>query len=186
MTDTAALHAIPGFLFANEGEELLRVAESCRGNVIEIGSFKGKSTAFLAAGCRNSGVGTVLAVDHFRGSPEHKADPDIKADGSTFPTFWRHIKDAGLAGHVIAIAAESHKAAWFCKLRAHLLFIDGDHSAIEDDYTAWIGKIEPGGFVCFHDYENNEFPEVTRFIDAARPTLNFVRRVDSLMVFTKP
>src|SRR4051794_39499965 len=69
------LDATPGFLTMAEGYALMYLAGAgrSRSSVVEIGSFKGKSTCWLAAGCRRRGFGAVVAVDHFRGSPEHQA-----------------------------------------------------------------------------------------------------------------
>jgi|AGTN01.1.fsa_nt_gi hypothetical protein len=66
--------SIEGFLHDLEGYTLLQLAArgSGTGAIVEIGSFMGRSTAFLAAGSKLAGREKVIAVDHFRGSPEHQ------------------------------------------------------------------------------------------------------------------
>jgi len=51
------LNRLPGFLEIGEGVALMSLAASTPGPpaIVEIGSFKGKSTSFLAVGCRFAG-----------------------------------------------------------------------------------------------------------------------------------
>jgi hypothetical protein len=69
------LAGVEGFPADLEGYALLRVAASGGGvgAGVEIGSYLGRSTAFLLAGSKSAGREKVVAVDHFRGSPEHYA-----------------------------------------------------------------------------------------------------------------
>ncbi len=106
----AAFLSVPGYLSWHEGFTLLSLAEvwPVEGDIVEIGSFKGKSTCFLAQGALRSGRGKVHAVDHFRGSPEHQKGgheetAEIVESGSTYEQFRANLAAFGLSEVVEAI-----------------------------------------------------------------------------------
>ena len=59
---------IEGFLFPLEGYTLMMLAANGagEGEIVEIGSYKGKSTCWLATGSKGAGREKVTAVDHFK------------------------------------------------------------------------------------------------------------------------
>ena len=65
----AAAEAAPGFMPAEEGLALYRagLAGGGVGPLVEIGTYCGKSTIYLAAAAREAGT-VVVTVDHHRGS----------------------------------------------------------------------------------------------------------------------
>ena len=67
------IDTVKGFLAPAEGTALYQAAcERARfGPCLEIGSYCGKSTIYLATGCKSAG-GVLFAVDHHRGSEEHQ------------------------------------------------------------------------------------------------------------------
>ena len=65
----ASPHDIPGYLDVDEGEWLALQAHG--GTAIEIGCFRGRSTAFLATSARR-----VYVCDHFRGQPVKPPEAD--------------------------------------------------------------------------------------------------------------
>ena len=68
-----AAEAATGFMPAAEGLALFDAAAryACRGPVLEVGSYCGKSTIYLAAAASAAGQ-LVVTVDHHRGSEEHQ------------------------------------------------------------------------------------------------------------------
>ena len=73
-----------GFLLEAEGLELFRRAfeASPHGPCLELGSYCGRSTVFLAQGCRQAGGHPLFCVDHHRGSEEQQPgeeyyDPEL-------------------------------------------------------------------------------------------------------------
>jgi hypothetical protein len=68
-----AAEAAVGFMPAAEGLALFEAAAryARRGPVLEVGSYCGKSTIYLAAAAREAGQ-LVVTVDHHRGSEEHQ------------------------------------------------------------------------------------------------------------------
>lgn len=139
------LASVEGFLHPLEGYALLLLAEHGpgAGAVVEIGSYLGRSTCFLAFGVKRASRPAVTAIDHFGGSPEHQAGGShesgvLVAEGTTYNQFLRNIDTAGVAQHVRPIRASSTEAARGWREPIRLLFIDGDHSyeASRDDFAA--------------------------------------------------
>lgn len=164
--------AVEGFLHPLEGYTLMTVAglSDGEGEVVEVGSFKGRSTCWLAAGLNIFKRGRVTAIDHFRGSPEHQpgqpyADAAIATFGSTLPVFEQNLKAQGLWDLVNPVIASSLDAAASWSRPVRVLFIDGHHSyeATRADFEAWQKFIISGGLVCFHDVTH--WDGVTRFYD---------------------
>ena len=114
--------SIDGWLSDAQGCALFQAAAAAtgRGSIVEIGSWKGRSTAWLAAGARLSGA-KVYAVDPHTGSRE---DPHA----ATLAEFRTNLARAGLADHVEPLVMTSAEAARVVESPIELLFIDGDHA----------------------------------------------------------
>ncbi|MBM3978900.1 MAG: class I SAM-dependent methyltransferase [Planctomycetes bacterium] len=163
---------VEGFLHDLEGYTLLQLAATGGGTgaVVEIGSYLGRSTAFLAAGSKGAGRERVVAVDHFRGSPEHQAgqpfaSATLAQEGTTFRHFQSNLRRLDLDDHVAPVVAASADAAAAWRGPIRLLFIDGDHSYEESkrDFELWSRFVVPRGLICFHDIR--AWPGVTQFYD---------------------
>lgn len=150
-----------GWLSSEEGMALYRLAAEAAGPIVEIGSYCGKSTVYLAAGAAETG-NVVVAVDHHRGNPEMRFgydchDPDVIDPfldaHDTLLHLRRTIRQAGVDEHVMIIAASSAVAGRFWATPIGMLFIDGDHSyaGCHRDYAMWVPNIADGGTLVFHD-----------------------------------
>jgi len=154
-----------GFLSEAEGMRLFELAAEASQHApcLEVGSYCGKSTLFLAEGCRVSGRYPLFAVDHHRGSEEQQPgqsyfDPDLfDADEGVLDTlgpFMRNIRRAGLTQWVVPVVADSRRLSrYWPQAKLSLVFIDGGHS--EDDafadYHGWSPHVIAGGYLCIHD-----------------------------------
>jgi hypothetical protein len=159
------------------------------GHVVEIGSFKGRATAFLAEGCRRRGRGVVVTIDTFRGSPEHENDPDVR-NGAVLERFKGNIDQQMLTNFVVPLVGQSHEIAahWTAPIR--LLFIDGAHDAqnVRRDFESWSPHLSLFGSVAFHDYDNSTHPEVRKFVDEVvmkKRDFRYIHTVDSMAVFER-
>jgi predicted O-methyltransferase YrrM len=170
--------ATGGFLSRAEGQVLrdaaARAAGSGLGPLLEIGSYLGRSTLFLAAGIVEAGASTVLySLDHHHGSEEMQAgwpdhDPtliDARTGKMDSLSRWRQrIEDCGADDVVIGVLGRSEtvSANWTTPLS--FVFIDGGHGADVEwaDYRGWSVKIAPGGLLAIHDV----FPDPA---DGGRP-----------------
>jgi predicted O-methyltransferase YrrM len=161
---------VGGYLNPREGFALTLLAMRGPGSgaIVEIGSFKGRSTCFLALGAKLARREKVTAIDHFLGSPEHQKgqkfeDPAIADCGSTLPIFRANLAAADLEGQVEVMQMSSTEAAAGWSRPIRLLFIDGDHGYDETrrDFDLFAPHLVPEGVICFHDI--GPWPGVTRF-----------------------
>ncbi len=142
-----------GYLTRREAD-FLTLAVACapaEGAILEIGSFKGRSTVGLAYVARHYGLGRVVAVDpHTSPSP---TDPDLRAARSSHDAFRASLRRAAVQDVV-----ESHRTfsgelarTWNEPLR--LLWIDGDHTypGTKADLEAFRPHLVEGSIVALHD-----------------------------------
>jgi len=174
MNDIAAAPAFPpglaraaagakGFMPHEEGLALYEtaLAYAAAGPVLEIGTYCGKSAVYLGAAAAAAG-GTVLTVDHHRGSEEHQRgweyhDPTLvdpctgKLD--TLGAFRTLMAATGLEDHVIAIVGRSATVATLWRTPLGMVFVDGGHTdeAAQADYDGWARWVAPGGALAIHD-----------------------------------
>lgn len=60
------IEKIPGWLGPEQAEALYRYAsEAPAGNILEIGTFCGKSSCIFAQALKDKGVGTLVCLDQF-------------------------------------------------------------------------------------------------------------------------
>ncbi len=158
-----AAQAAPGFMPAAEGLALFAAAARYApvGPVLEIGSYCGKSTIYLAAAARDRGQ-LVVTVDHHRGSEEHQpgweyhdpalVDP-LTGCLDTLPALRATLAAAGLEADVVVIVGRSADVARLWATPLGLVFIDGGHTeaAAVTDYESWAPLVAPGGALAIHD-----------------------------------
>jgi MMP 1-O-methyltransferase len=132
---------IPGWLTDEEAEALYELARGCRGDgvIVEIGSWKGKSTVCL-------GLGSLAGAS----VPIYAIDPHADYRFGDFKT---NVERAGIAELVRPIASLSQPAADSFDEPIELLFVDGSHEydLVLEDFEKWIPKVVDGGWVAFHD-----------------------------------
>ncbi len=151
---------IEGWLSEPEGRLLYELARNCtgRGVIVEIGSWKGRSTIWLASGSKAGSAVPVHAIDPHTGSPEHRPGG---ARVATFEEFRANVARAGVDDLVVPMVQPSLEAAVAFTLPVELVFIDGDHAyeAVLADFHAWFPKVVDGGVIAFHDTIGWEGPE---------------------------
>src|SRR5256885_6719270 len=82
------------------------------GAIVEIGSFKGRSTVGLAYVAQRYGLVSGVAIDPHT-SPS-TTDPDLGTDQSSYDEFQENLRRAGVAGAVDCRRAFSHEVARDC------------------------------------------------------------------------
>ncbi len=159
----AAAEAAPGFMPPDEGLALYAAARGSAGlgPIVEIGTYCGKSTIYLAAAALEHGT-VVVTIDHHRGSEEHQPgweyhDPGLvdPAVGhlDTLPRLRHTLHAAGLEDHVVAVVGRSTVVADVWSTPVALVFIDGGHTeqAAQADYDGWAPHVMTGGLLAIHD-----------------------------------
>ena len=131
--------------------------------VVEVGSWLGASTCFLAGGLTGPDA-RILAVDNFAGRSTCAEDEawyerHFRRLGrrSTLELFRTNVASLGFTSRVEPLVSDSLAAAGYWADRGEpldLLFIDADHSeaACRADIAAWAPLVRPGGIVAFHDF----------------------------------
>jgi predicted O-methyltransferase YrrM len=152
-----------GFMPEQEGAFLHRLASERlpHGPAMEIGTYCGKSAIYLGAAAREVG-GTVLTIDHHRGSEENQAGWEHHDSSlvdhelglmDTLPVFRRTVALAGLEDQVTAVIGRSTSVATWWRTPVSLLFIDGGHAEVhaQNDYSGFAHWIMAGGTLVIHD-----------------------------------
>jgi hypothetical protein len=154
-----------GFLDKEEGDLLYKYACVASSELklpgLEIGSYCGKSSLYLGAGCKKEN-NIMFSIDHHRGSEEQQQGEEYfdeelfdssaqKID--TLPFFRKALNDSELENTVVPIVGSSHLIGKFWSSPISFLFIDGGHSLETEfgDYLVWSPKICWGGYLFVHD-----------------------------------
>jgi predicted O-methyltransferase YrrM len=174
-----AAAGIEGWLSEAQGRALHQAAAqaSGRGAIVEIGSWKGRSTTWLAHGARERGL-RVLAVDPHANSRE---DPDAR----TFEAFQENLRHAGVQDAVEPLVMTSAEAVRVVTGPVELLFVDGDHSVegARRDAELWLPRVMTGGTVLLHDVASSGYAGPRRVFQRAicrSAAYHRVRRVGSM------
>lgn len=150
---------VPGHLGEHEAR-LLGLFAACvpaTGTIVEIGSFKGRSTVMLAKVASHYSLGPVVAIDPHN-SPI-LLDHQVAEAASSYPDFLNSIKAAGVFNDVEPQVAYSSQVAATWSRPIRLLWIDGDHSyeGAKQDLNGFLPHLVPSGVLAFHD-ALNAFP----------------------------
>lgn len=156
------LEHIEGILHIDEGTRLYNLAKEVRGNIVEIGSYRGKSTCHLAEGSKAGHGAKIYAVDLW---DLGTYDPRYNSQ-ETYRKFNQNIKPYG--DLVTPIRGNSLDVAKTWTKDIELLFIDGrhDYDSVKADYQAW-SKFATK-YVVFHDYLPLHYPTIEgvhKFVD---------------------
>lgn len=130
--------------------------------VVEVGSFLGKSTAYLASSRK-----TVYAVD-----PWEMIDMKTvcwHCEQPTVEKFSAQLASVDLLDRVVIMQGLSTDMAdEYDGPPIGLLFIDGDHSyqAARGDFLAWSRHLAPSATVAFDDYGVTRNPGVAKAVSS--------------------
>jgi GT2 family glycosyltransferase/predicted O-methyltransferase YrrM len=152
---------IPGWTRNEEAGALARMAYSLEGNavIVEIGSFFGSSSVFLAGARKLKGAGKVHCVDLFDGSGDSFSVPHynaiISAFGGRSPRehFEKNVRAAGLDDWVELHQGDAAAIATDWTTAIDMLILDGDQSpaGVRAAYEGWSPWLKPGGVIALHN-----------------------------------
>lgn len=150
-----AVRDVEGWMSPDQAERLYRAAAGThRGDqVVEIGSFRGRSTIVLASAVPD-GVG-VVAVDPHAGNdrgPQEIEGYAVQAAGD-HEVFNANLSAAGVADRVRHVRAFSSDAHASVDGEIAVLYIDGAHrfAPARQDIVEWGARVAPGGTMLIHD-----------------------------------
>jgi predicted O-methyltransferase YrrM len=179
---------ILGWLAPEEAEYLYHLGFNSRGNILEIGTYFGKSTYLIARGIRDAGKDhRVVTLDiHSRGVDPATGKTLILAEDSP-ASLLRMFKVEGLENHVIQIIGWSHQVIPMLDLDSfEAVFIDGGHEyePCSKDFLSVRSRARRRLRLQFHDY-GPYFPGVQRTIDElvrTDPCVRVIRQIQSLFI----
>lgn len=138
-----------GWMTNKELDWLKKAAEISDGGVIEVGSWKGRSTKALLEGCK----GTVTAVDHFKGSEDYE---DLTLSiARAEPIYDIFMKNVGHYPNLKVMRMDSTEAAAQTPDKSvDMVFIDSDHryEQVKAEIERWKSKARY--ILCGHDYSD--------------------------------
>lgn len=168
-----ALAALSGLITEDVGLALYDHAARIAADqaIVEVGSYKGKSTCYLAAGAKHGNGAHVYAVDAWD-TPGNPTGRFGYAEPSTRETFETQVRAMRLWGQVTPLQGFSTDVAkqWDGP-PIGLLFIDADHAAhsVRDDYDAWAPHLAPDATVIFDDFDTPKNPGVRAAVTSIAP-----------------
>ena len=147
---------IPGWFNYSESYDVIVDEIADNGKILEIGSFLGRSTHYLATSLMNAGKEDVkiYALDTFAGSSEHAA---LKLPKDFYPMFRENLKFFIGREMVVPIQSRSDNKETIDKFEDGFfdyIMVDGAHEyeAVKKDIINWWPKLNPDGVMLGDDY----------------------------------
>lgn len=152
---TGSLEGVEGWLSDDQAQRLYERARAVApgGTILEIGSYRGRSTIVLARAA-TEGV-RVLAVDPHAGNDRgpqqiHGSAQEGETDRQAFEA---NLARAGVAERVEHVREPSARALGAVSGEVDLLYVDGAHrfAPARGDLRGWGARVRPGGAMLVHD-----------------------------------
>ena len=165
--DLSVGEQIEGLIHPREGLLLYTLARRSAsvGNVVEIGSYLGRSTWYLVQGLKDAG------------SPYKVISIDPHVDPRQRDAYFATLESHELMDWVDPRVGFSHDVSHsFEDDPVGMLWIDGDHSyrAAKEDFEDWFPRLALGGWFAMHDTVNSWLgpTRLARYLLAHRADLN--------------
>ena len=176
---------IAGWLSDSEGELLYKLAKSVPSGqaIVEIGSWKGKSTVWLAKGTEAGQRNKVHSVDPHSGTTLHMKEDET----NTYPAFINNLTKAGVQDIVVPLVKTSAEAVKRWREGIGLLWIDAmhDYDDIKRDFLSWEPYLLPGARVAFHDCDQAGPAQVVKEYINHSNDFTIVQHVATIVVAEK-
>jgi predicted O-methyltransferase YrrM len=139
--------------------------ENKEGKFVEIGSWMGKSSSFMAVEIANSQKNIKFyCVDTWEGSIEHQNNDVIK-NNTLFDIF---LKNTELAKDYLTPIKNSSELAskQFEDESLDFIFIDAGHTYedVKNDLKNWYPKLKQNGIIAGHDFSEAAWPGVVKAV----------------------
>jgi predicted O-methyltransferase YrrM len=146
---------IDGWLTETEAKGLRDIAAMLPINsqIVEIGSWKGKSTWCISQGLKK---GIINCIDPFNAAGEEGSKviyEKTKGPKSLIEQFNNNL--VGVTSNVKIKTLQGYSSDFVGTVKnIDFLFIDGDHSieGCKYDFENFEQDVKPGGYIAFHDY----------------------------------
>ncbi|WP_437327112.1 class I SAM-dependent methyltransferase [Sorangium sp. So ce381] len=149
---------IQGWFSEEDGLAYRALVRPIRGGaMVEVGSWKGLSTAYVGRLAAKNGV-ALHCVDTWRGSSDKYADRyrAMLAAEDVPGAFRANMAALGIQPNVLRMAS-TDAAAGFADASLDLVFLDGSHdrAAVLADLEAWWPRLKPGAVLAGHDHNED-------------------------------
>lgn len=150
-----SVDAVDGWMSPDQARALYDAAAACSAGaqIVEIGSFRGRSTIVLASAAA-PGV-DVVAIDPHAGNDRGPDEIDGFVDEAAedHDVFKANLAAAGVADRVRHVRAMSDAAHADVTGDIDVLYIDGAHryAPARQDIDEWGRRVRPGGAMLIHD-----------------------------------
>lgn len=171
-----------------QGLALVRIAASVdAGDIVEIGSYKGKSAVALGYGIREGGRSSttrLYCIDPhcpFTGQLGGQFGPIDRHD------FFVNMIETGTFEEAALINLPARDAALAWRRPIGFLFIDGDHRypMVRDDFFRWLPHVLDGGIVALDDSTLPQVGSTQLVAELAEAGFAPIERVEKMSVFRK-
>jgi predicted O-methyltransferase YrrM len=146
---------VEGWMTAGQAATLFDAARRCppAGRIVEIGSFRGRSTIVLASGAPTEAH--VIAIDPHAGNDRGPQEIDgyQEAANDDHEVFLANLARAGVADRVHHLRMFSDEALQHVTGSIDVLYIDGAHryGPALGDIRSWGDRVGAGGTMLIHD-----------------------------------
>lgn len=123
--------------------------------LVELGSYLGQSTAYMAQLIKESGKDiTFYAVDLWDAGPDQDHKKEVQGD--IFKAFWHNMNLCGVAEFIQPLKMSTAEASAYFREKAITMdfcFIDANHTYeyVRSDIENYKPLIKPGGVIAGHD-----------------------------------
>jgi predicted O-methyltransferase YrrM len=186
---------IGGWLFEGEHEFLWDLAtRSTNGDVLEIGTWMGKSACILAGACKDTAPGTcVVCVDTFRMTGPNTQEQYHRRLVDSTGTFYQFLGNAsrlGFESSIVPLAALSRRAVPLLRGPFRMVFLDGSHDLenTRADVDVCLPLLAMGGVLALHDSLGTGWPEVVAYVSnelSGRAGLKLIDQRGTITAFEK-
>lgn len=129
---------IDGWLSLEEGRALQMLAVN--GDVLELGSYKGRSTIAMAQFARH-----IVSVD------SHQGDSGT-GPADTVAEFRKNLTDYGVSDKVDVMVGNIPDVIPMVNRKFDLVFVDDDHDEARRSTELALRCLKPGGTIAWHDW----------------------------------
>ena len=183
-----------GLIHPMEAERLAGLAAQVPAElaIVELGSYLGMSSCWMAAGSKSGNGARITCIDGW----EYTARQTViemghfDGDGSMiYPEFCANVVRGGWWDMITPLCSLTVDAAEFWRKDIGLLFIDAAHEYVHvsADIRAWLSFVVPGGLASFHDALGGAWPGVAQAISELIPKdWEELEGVGSLQTFRRP
>lgn len=160
---------VPGHMTSDELRWIISLAASLPQDAVwvELGVMCGRS--FTATALALPSSATLIGVDLQLG--------DCVVNGVGFLHSFDTISRSRPQLRLAALKMSSQVAAGYLgNIKPNVVFVDADHEylAVKQDIQLWIPRMEKGGVLCGHDFDEVHWPGVVRAVSENVPAASLV------------